>query len=151
MTRLLLLNGPNLNLLGQRNPDHYGSFTLADVEELARETAVSLGCSLVALQSNHEGQLIDWIQEARSDFDAIVINAAAYTHYSIAIGDALELFKGPKIEVHISAIHQREDFRKHSAILYACDAQISGHGLDSYRLGVERAVDLLREAVLEAE
>ncbi len=141
--RILLLNGPNLNLLGQRNPEHYGRFTLKDVEYLARETALSLGCELDAKQSNHEGQLIDWIQEARTLYAAIVINAAAYTHYSIAIGDALELFKGPKIEVHISDIHQREDFRKHSAILFACDDQISGHGLDSYRLGVKRAVELL--------
>ena len=141
--RILLLNGPNLNLLGQRSPEHYGSFTLADAESLARETAESLGCELEAKQSNHEGQLIDWIQEARGVFEAIVINAAAYTHYSIAIGDALELFKGPKIEVHISDIHRRENFRKHSAILFACDEQISGHGLDSYRLAVQRAVELL--------
>lgn len=141
--KILLLNGPNLNLLGQRDPRQYGRFTLADVEDSARHTAASLGYTLEAKQSNHEGELIDWIQAARSEYDAIVINAGAYTHYSIAIGDALELFAGAKVEVHISDIHKREAFRQHSAIRYSVDGQISGFGLDSYRYGVEQAVELI--------
>lgn len=141
--KILLLNGPNLNMLGQRDPTQYGNFSLADAEDLARHTAAELGYTLEARQSNHEGQLIDWIQEAREGFAAIVINAGAYTHYSIAIGDALDVFPGAKVEVHISDIHKREAFRQHSAIRYAVDGQIAGFGLASYKYGVMQAVDLI--------
>lgn len=141
--KILLLNGPNLNLLGQRDPTQYGNFALSDAVDLARHTAAEHGYTLEARQSNHEGELIDWIQDARSEYAAIVINAGAYTHYSIAIGDALELFEGAKVEVHISDIHKRESFRQHSAIRYAVDGQISGFGLDSYKHGVVQAIELV--------
>lgn len=141
--RILLLNGPNLNLLGRRDPRQYGRFTLDEAEAEARAAAQALGYALVCFQSNHEGALVERIQAARDDCRAIVINAAAYTHYSLAIGDALELFAGPKVEIHISDIFAREGFRRHSAIRYAVDGQISGFGLASYRYGVEQAVELL--------
>ncbi|CTQ31754.1 type II 3-dehydroquinate dehydratase [Jannaschia rubra] len=130
MTDILILNGPNLNLLGQREPHLYGSETLADVEASCR--ALDLG-NLTFRQSNHEGQLIDWIQEARGTVDAIVINPGAYSHTSVAILDALNAFEGKVVEVHISNIHRREAFRHHSFVSARAEAVIAGLGTEGYR------------------
>ena len=112
--RIYLLNGPNLNLLGQRQPEIYGRDTLDDIAETCKKVAVAQGMTLQAFQSNSEGQLIDWVHEARQNADAIVINPGAYSHTSIALLDALNTFEGKVIEVHISNIHKREEFRHHS-------------------------------------
>ncbi|WP_371154681.1 type II 3-dehydroquinate dehydratase [Jannaschia sp. 2305UL9-9] len=129
MTNVLILNGPNLNLLGQREPHIYGADTLADVETKAR--ALDLA-DLTFKQSNHEGQLVDWIQEARGTMDAIVINPGAYSHTSVAILDALSSFDGPVVEVHISNIHKREAFRHHSYVSARAEAVIAGLGIEGY-------------------
>lgn len=125
----LILNGPNLNLLGQRQPEIYGAETLADVEALCR--ALDVG-ALEFRQSNHEGQLVDWIQDARGAFGAIVINPGAYSHTSIAILDALNAYEGRVVEVHISNIHKREAFRHHSHVSARADAVIAGLGTEGY-------------------
>jgi 3-dehydroquinate dehydratase-2 len=128
-----VLNGPNLNLLGTREPEIYGHATLADVEKLCRSTARQYGLAVEFRQSNHEGQIIDWIQEAGAGNAAgIVINPAGYTHTSIAILDALLALKVPIIEVHISDINSREPFRRHSYVSQAARAVISGQGVDGY-------------------
>lgn len=144
MTKLVcLLNGPNLNLLGQRQPEIYGAETLADVEASSTALARELGLDLRAAQSNHEGQLVDWIQEARQDAAAIVINPGAYSHTSVAIFDALNTFDGPVMEVHISNIHKREAFRHHSFVSARADAVIAGCGTDGYLFAVRRIAKLL--------
>jgi 3-dehydroquinate dehydratase II len=128
-----VLNGPNLNLLGTREPEIYGRATLADVEKLCRSTAQQHGMSIEFRQSNHEGQIIDWIQEAGArKVDGVIINPAGYTHTSIAILDALLALKAPVIEVHISDINAREPFRRHSYVTQAARAVISGQGIDGY-------------------
>ena len=133
MTEILILNGPNLNLLGQRQPEIYGSETLADVEAACRALAAKLGLGSVAcVQSNHEGVLVDEIQAARGTRDAIVINPGAYSHTSIAILDALNAFEGKVVEVHISNIHRREAFRHHSHVSARADAVIAGLGTEGY-------------------
>ena len=133
MTEILILNGPNLNLLGQRQPEIYGSETLADVEAACRALAAELGLGSVACaQSNHEGVLVDEIQAARGTRDAIVINPGAYSHTSIAILDALNAFEGKVVEVHISNIHRREAFRHHSHVSARADAVIAGLGTEGY-------------------
>lgn len=129
MPKILILNGPNLNLLGQREPHIYGADTLADVEERAHDMGVG---ALTFQQSNHEGQLVDWIQAARGTQDAIVINPGAYSHTSIAILDALSAFEGPVVEVHVSNIHKREAFRHHSYVSQRADAVIAGLGVEGY-------------------
>src|SRR5688572_20226495 len=116
MKKILILNGPNLNMLGTREPEIYGSKTLRDIEKLCAEKAKALGLEIDFRQSNHEGELVGWIQEAVKDFDGILINAGAYTHTSVAIHDALKLLKAPIIEVHISNPKEREEFRHHSYI-----------------------------------
>ena len=136
MKRLLLLNGPNLNLLGTRQPEVYGHTTLAEVEKAAVDLGAELGLVVDCKQSNHEGQLVDWIQEARGRASGIIINPAAYTHTSVAILDALNMFDGPVVEVHISDIHAREDFRRHSYVSYRADASIIGKGVEGYRLAL---------------
>lgn len=143
MTKTIyILNGPNLNLLGKRQPEIYGTDTLADAERLSREAA---GDSLAVefRQSNHEGELVDWIQEANEKAAAIVINPAAYTHTSVAIMDALFTFEGPVIEVHLSNIHKREPFRHHSYVTARADALIAGCGIQGYALAVSRVARLL--------
>lgn len=140
--RVLFLNGPNLNLLGQREPAVYGKTTLADIEARVRGRANTLGASIDFRQTNAEGQLVTWIQEAKGQFDAIVINAAAYTHTSIAIRDAISAVGVPAIEIHLSNIHAREEFRYKSLIAAVCRGQISGFGPDSYVLGLEAAVNI---------
>ena len=142
MPTILLLNGPNLNLLGQREPAVYGYETLADVEALA-QAACAPGFDIDAKQSNWEGQLIDWIHEARGKAVGIVINPGAFTHTSVAILDALNAFEGPVIEVHISQVHTREPFRHHSYVSKRADAVIAGLGVDGYAAAVGRVCKLV--------
>lgn len=142
MKTILLLNGPNLNLLGQRQPEIYGYETLADVEALA-QAACAEGFDVDAKQSNWEGQLIDWIHEARGNAVGIVINPGAFTHTSVALLDALNAFDGPVIEVHISQVHKREPFRHHSYVSKRADAVIAGLGIDGYGAAVRRICKLL--------
>ena len=142
MTSILILNGPNLNLLGTRQPDVYGKTTLADVEALCREKAKTLGFDVAFEQSNHEGALIDLIHAAKGKHAAIVLNAGAYTHTSIALMDAIASVELTVVEVHLSNIHAREEFRHTSLIAPVCAGQICGFGLDSYLLGIEAALTL---------
>jgi len=129
---ILIINGPNLNLLGLREPDIYGKQTYADLVEMIRLEAVSLGASVTFVQSNHEGNLVDAIQSAYQTADGIVINPGAYTHTSIALLDALKAVGVPAVEVHISDPDQREEFRHVSYIRSACIATVKGHGLNGY-------------------
>lgn len=140
--RVLFLNGPNLNLLGHREPDVYGKTTLADIEARVRGRADTLGATIDFRQSNHEGELVQWIQEAKGIVDVIVINAAAYTHTSIAIRDAISAVGIPTVEIHLSNIHAREEFRHRSKIAAVCKGVIAGFGAQSYVLGLEAAVNL---------
>ena len=137
-----VLNGPNLNLLGQRQPEVYGRETLADVEAACGRLAGELGLEVRFRQSNHEGVLIDWIHEARGEGSGIVINPGAFTHTSVAILDALNAFDGVVIEVHISQIHKREAFRHHSYVSHRADGVIAGCGTEGYRLGLRRVASL---------
>jgi 3-dehydroquinate dehydratase-2 len=139
---ILFLNGPNLNLLGQREPSVYGRETLADIEAKVRERASQLNVTVDFRQSNLEGELVSWIQDARGKFDVIVLNAAAYTHTSIALRDAISAVNLPTIEIHLSNIHAREDFRHKSLIAAVCRGQICGFGAKSYILGLEAAIDV---------
>ena len=138
--KVLFLNGPNLNLLGTREPEIYGRTTLADIETKVRERAAQLKAAVDFRQSNLEGELVGWIQEAKDKFDVIVINAAAYTHTSVALRDAISAVNVPTIEIHLSNIHAREEFRHKSVIAPGCWGQICGFGLKSYILGLEAAV-----------
>jgi 3-dehydroquinate dehydratase-2 len=140
---VFLLNGPNLNLLGLRQPDVYGRATLADVVAECQALAKTLGLTLRAQQSNQEGQLIDWIHEARDAAQGIIINPGAFTHTSIAILDALNAFDGPVLEVHISNIHKREAFRHHSYVSGRADGVIAGFGTEGYLLALRRMATLL--------
>ena len=143
MKTIFLLNGPNLNLLGQRQPEIYGRETLADVEALCTAEAQRLGLALRAHQSNHEGVLVDLIQEARQAAQGIIINPGAYSHTSVAILDALNAFDGPVIEVHISNIHKREAFRHHSFVSSRADGVIAGCGTQGYIMALHRLAHLL--------
>lgn len=140
---ITILNGPNLNLLGQRQPEVYGHATLDDVAKTCATLGDELGVETELKQSNHEGQLIDWIHEARQTSAAIIINPGAYTHTSIAILDALNTFDGPVIEVHISNVHQREAFRHHSYVSQRANAVIVGCGVNGYPLALRQAVVML--------
>ena len=143
---ILVLNGPNLNLLGVREPKTYGSETLADIEEACLERAAALDLALDFRQSNHEGQLVDWIQEARESADGIIINAGAYTHTSIAILDALRACELPIIEVHLSNIFAREAYRHHSYISGVARGVICGFGAQSYILALDAIAYVLEAA-----
>ena len=140
---IYILNGPNLNLLGQRQPEIYGRESLADVVLACEDLSVELGLTVRCLQSNHEGQVVDWVQEARGQGAAVIINAGAYSHTSVAILDALNAFEGPVIEVHISNIHQREAFRHHSYISARADGVIVGCGTEGYLLALRRVASLI--------
>ena len=141
--RILFLNGPNLNLLGHREPHIYGSSTLQEIEEMVRARAKQLGAEIEFRQSNMEGELVQWIQSAHGKFEAIVLNAAAYTHTSIALRDAIAASGVPAIEIHLSNVHAREEFRKLSLIAPVCVGQILGFGALSYVLAVEAAVSVI--------
>jgi 3-dehydroquinate dehydratase-2 len=140
--KILFLNGPNLNLLGQREPEVYGRVTLADIEAKVRERAAQLKVEIEFRQSNLEGELVDWIQQAKGKFDVIVINAAAYTHTSIALRDAIAAVGVPTIEIHLSNVHSREKFRHKSLIAPVCCGQITGFRQKSYILALEASVDV---------
>lgn len=135
--KILFLNGPNLNMLGIREPDIYGHDTYADLERYIRTFSAEMGIECHIMQSNHEGALVDAIQAAYGVMDAIVINAAAYTHTSIAIPDALKAVALPAVEVHLSDISKREDFRRISYVSTACRVGFSGHGFDGYRMAAQ--------------
>lgn len=134
---VLVLNGPNLNLLGQRQPEFYGRDTLDDVVSRCEAAAEKFGAVVEAKQSNHEGQLIDWVHEARGNVAGIVINPGGYSHTSVALRDALVTLDAPVVEVHISNIHSREEFRHHSYVSGIADAVICGLGIDGYSAAVE--------------
>lgn len=142
-TRLMILNGPNLNLLGVREPHIYGTTTLAEIEAGCRSAAKALGASIAFHQSNHEGQLVDWVQSARAEADAIIINPAAYSFTSIALLDALKAFEGPVIEVHISNIHARDEHHRHSRISSVARAVVCGMGPYGYIAAMQAAAHML--------
>jgi len=145
MATILLLSGPNLNLLGEREPEHYGTTTLADLVALASETAAKFGYDLEHVQSNHEGVLIDAIHGARGRCRAIICNAGAFSHYAFALTDALAMFDGVKIEVHLSNPAARESWRHVSVISSVVDGTITGLRADGYRLAVEAVASKLEE------
>ena len=139
---ILFLNGPNLNLLGQRQPEIYGRTTLAAIEAKLRELAAQAGVDMDFRQTNHEGELVTWIQQAPGKFAVIVLNAAAYTHTSVALRDAIAAVAVPTIEIHLSNIHAREEFRHRSMIAAVCRGQIAGFGDQSYYLALQAALQL---------
>jgi 3-dehydroquinate dehydratase-2 len=141
--RIDILNGPNLNLLGVREPEIYGHQTLADIEARCRQVAAERRLEITFRQSNHEGQIIDWIQEARGAAAGLIINPAGFTSTSIAILDALKMFEGPIVEVHLSNIHRREAFRHHSYISLAATGVICGLGAHGYVLAMEAIADMI--------
>lgn len=145
LVSVLVIHGPNLNLLGQREPGIYGAVTLAEVNNLLEAQASKLQTKITAMQSNHEGVLVDAIHAARGEHQGILINAGAYTHTSVAIRDAIAAVNIPTVEVHLSNIYQREVFRHHSYIAPVAIGQISGFGANSYRLGLLALVDHLRQ------
>lgn len=145
MNSILVIHGPNLNLLGTREPEIYGSITMQDINDDLQKQADEAGVHIDFFQSNHEGEIIDKLHEARGRYDYIILNAGAYTHYSIAIRDALAAIEIPTIEVHISNIHQREEFRHHSVIAPVVIGQICGFGLESYKAALYVAVRKLQE------
>ena len=140
--RILFLNGPNLNLLGQREPGIYGHASLEEIEGKVRQRAKALGAEIEFCQSNSEGELVTWIQKAKGEFDVIVLNAAAYTHTSVALRDAITAAGVPTIEIHLSNVHAREEFRHKSLIAPVCAGQILGFGAASYVLAVEAAINV---------
>ena len=143
--QILLLNGPNLNLLGKRQPEIYGSLSLSDIEQQVRALADELGVEIDFRQSNSEAELIDWIHDSPGKFGALVINPAAYTHTSLALRDAISAVGIPTVEIHISNIHRREPFRHHSYIAEVAVGQITGFGATSYLLGLRAAAELLQK------
>lgn len=140
--KVLVLNGPNLNLLGQREPEVYGRTTLADIEGMLREKGASLSVEIEFHQSNHEGELVSWIHSAKDGTSVIILNAGAYTHTSVALRDAIAASSVPTIEVHLSNVYAREEFRHKSLIAPVCVGQISGFGANSYILALGAAYNL---------
>lgn len=143
MKKILIINGPNLNLLGTREPTIYGSETLLDIAKAVEVKSLQLGVETDFVQSNHEGEIIDKIHAAPGVYETIIINAGAYTHYSIAIRDAISACEIPTIEIHLSNIHAREEFRHKSVIAAVCKGQICGFGKNSYLLALQAAAELL--------
>jgi 3-dehydroquinate dehydratase-2 len=147
LNKVLVLHGPNLNLLGKREPEIYGSMTIDDINNMLKAEASKAGFTLDARQTNHEGVLVDEIQAANGKYDFIILNAAAFTHYSIAVRDAIAAITVPTIEVHLSNIHKREEFRHHSVIAPSVVGQICGFGADSYFAALQVVIrQLNREA-----
>lgn len=144
MTNVLVLHGPNLNMLGKREPEIYGHLTLEQINRALADLAFDYNCNLTCYQSNHEGDLVDQIQAAVEDFQGILINPAAYTHTSVALRDAIAAVRLPTVEVHLSNIHQREAFRHHSYLAGVSIGQICGFGLDSYLLGLRALIQHLQ-------
>lgn len=144
-TVIMVLNGPNLNMLGTREPEIYGRDTLEDLKTICQQRAAELGHAVDFRQSNHEGELVGWIQEAGKGFAALVINAAAYTHTSVAIHDALKTLPIPVIELHLSNTHKREQFRHHSYVSPAATGVIMGFGATGYRLAIDAAAGLIND------
>ena len=140
---VLVLNGPNLNLLGRREPGIYGTLTLADIEAMCVQEGARLGLEVTCRQSNGEGELVTWIQEAAGVFDALIINPGAYTHTSVAIHDALRFLEVPILEVHLSNIHQREEFRHRSYVSLVAKGSILGFGAKGYELALAAVQDVL--------
>lgn len=145
MKRILILNGPNLNMTGIRKKNVYGGETLKQINEELKLYGKARDCKMTFYQSNHEGDIIDIIHESKDEFDGVVINAGAYTHYSYAIRDAIEAVSDytPFVEVHMSNIHEREDFRKVSVITDVCKKQICGYGKDSYKMGIDLLLEII--------
>lgn len=144
--KIVVIHGPNLNLLGKREPDIYGTFTLEDINKQLSALAAELGVEVSFFQSNHEGELVQKIQDAMGEYQAIVINPGAYTHTSVALRDAISSTGIPTVETHISNIYRREEFRKHSFISGVAAGQITGFGPDSYLLALRAAVGLAKQA-----
>ena len=146
MKKVLVLHGVNLNMFGHRDPVHYGTITLAEINQHLGSLAKELGCSVETFQTNHEGEICEKIHQAHLEkVDAVVINAGAWTHYSYALRDALAILKAPIVEVHMANIHAREEFRHYSVIAALARGQVAGFGLQSYLLGLRAAVDLINE------
>ncbi|MBR1942354.1 type II 3-dehydroquinate dehydratase [bacterium] len=143
--KILLLNGPNLNLLGSREPEKYGKLTLTDIEDNLAEIAQKRNVELICRQTNHEGKLVDEIQEANGTFDGIILNAGGYTHTSVAVRDAIAAVSIPVVEVHLTNIHAREEFRHNSLLAPVCIGQICGFGAYSYELGLFALLNKLGE------
>jgi len=143
--KILVLNGPNLNLLGKRQPEIYGRSTLPDIENQVRALAKEIGVEIDFRQSNSEAELVTWIQEAEGKFGALIINPAAYTHTSLAMRDAISAVGIPTVEIHLSNIHKREPFRHHSYIAEVAVGQIAGFGVNSYLLGLRAALELIQK------
>jgi 3-dehydroquinate dehydratase-2 len=141
--KILVINGPNLNLLGQREPDIYGNLTLENLNDLLRAKASDLGVGIEFLQTNHEGVMVDAIQSAEGNFDCIIINPAALTHYSVAVRDALASVTVPAIEVHLSNLYRREEFRHHSVTAAVAVGQIVGFGTHGYVLALGAAFEIV--------
>ena len=150
MPTVFILNGPNLNLLGVRDPSIYGRDTLGDIEERCTARAASLGVEIDFRQTNHEGQLVDWIQEARETADGIILNAGAFTHTSVAVLDALSAAELPIVEVHLSNIFRRERFRHHSYVSLAATGVICGLGAQGYELALDAMARLIEDETDEA-
>ncbi|MBR1858504.1 MAG: type II 3-dehydroquinate dehydratase [Selenomonadaceae bacterium] len=146
MNKILVINGPNLNLLGTREPEIYGSTTLSDINDMLKRQADELGVEIEFIQSNIEGEIVTAIQNARNVYDFILLNAAAFTHYSVAIRDAISAIDVPVIEIHLSNVHAREEFRHHSVIAPVVIGQICGFGVDSYVAALDIAVRKIRGA-----
>lgn len=142
--KILLLNGPNLNMLGTREPEKYGTVTLNNIEKELEELAKKENAELYCYQSNHEGELIDKIQSSKDNFDGIILNAGGYTHTSVALRDAIASVDTPVVEVHMTNIHAREEFRHNSLISPVCIGQICGFGKNSYKLGLKALLDYLK-------